>query len=81
MFRMIPVPKSKSKMYVITSMFHCGDWFLRDAKTENGVTTRVWTSNFIKALVFSSERDAEHIGSLVLKDDDFIIESISVQSI
>lgn len=75
----VPIPDRYAKRYVIAAIFHKGDWFLRDALSDNGLITRVWTSNFAKALVFSSEADAETIGDLVLGEDDFVIESVSVR--
>jgi hypothetical protein len=77
MFTIPPIP-SRKKYFVVVGLFGFGqrDWYLYDVASE-GHTTRQWVSNPKKAIRFNNEDEADQIGALVCKEDEYSVESFT----
>ncbi len=65
------------KAYVIVGIFETR-WYLKDADTKaRDVTVRKWTMDPKKAVQFDRKEDAENVGLLILKEGEFVIESVT----
>ncbi len=74
---MFAIPPIKKKYYVVSGFFGHQDWYLYNVGEDPELTVRQWTSNPKKAIHFNSEDEAEQIGELVLRNEDFTIEGFT----
>ena len=80
MFAIPPIPPEQ-KVFVLVSEFGDRDWYLYDLRDLQGQgwpsRERQWIDNPKKAIKFSTAGEAEQVGEMVLKEDEYSIESFT----